>query len=57
MPSLEHPRPVKASDLADQFENSLVDFQLRMEIHSQTSSIRELKQPSYSRLASAGWPT
>jgi His-Xaa-Ser system protein HxsD len=42
LPTLDNPRPVTSSQLADQFENSLIDFQLREQIGKDTSVIREL---------------
>jgi His-Xaa-Ser system protein HxsD len=42
LPTLDNPKPITSSQLADQFENSLIDFQLREQIGKETSGVREL---------------
>jgi His-Xaa-Ser system protein HxsD len=41
-PTLQDPRPVLVEEIADQFENSILDFQLRLTIERETSTVREL---------------
>jgi His-Xaa-Ser system protein HxsD len=41
-PTLQEPRPLQIEDIADQFENAVLDFQLRIAVERETSAVREL---------------
>jgi His-Xaa-Ser system protein HxsD len=42
LPTLDNPRPVQIETITGEFQNSLLDQQLRMDIEEQTRGIREL---------------
>ena len=41
-PTLENPRPLEIDELSREFLNSVLDFELRRQIESETSSIRQI---------------
>jgi His-Xaa-Ser system protein HxsD len=41
-PTLENPRPITIDELVGEFCNSLLDFELRRQIETETASVRQL---------------
>ena len=42
LPMLDDPKPKSLDELVSEFQNSLVDFELRVRVQKETSSVREL---------------
>ena len=42
LPMLDDPKPKTLPELVSEFQNSLVDFELRVRVQKETSSVREL---------------
>jgi His-Xaa-Ser system protein HxsD len=42
LPTLDNPRPITIDTVAGEFQNSLLDQQLRLDIEEQTRGVREL---------------
>ena len=40
--TLEHPKPISIDELVGEFCNSLIDFELRRQVESETAAVRQL---------------